>query len=194
MIAAGSTYETLFSNTGRNTFRGPLQSRWDTGLMKTTRMGERFRLAWRVDFFNVLNYPDFDVPCVSTGLCSTTKSGLKITGIRIRDSKTTTLGLIQQTVGCPRILQLSAAVSLLLTLFFTLIVRAYARGEEINCRCFGPGEAISWKTLLRDGSMLAGSLALTWISFRKTPPPAAAGLARAAADTASPVVAPDPRP
>jgi uncharacterized membrane protein YphA (DoxX/SURF4 family) len=64
----------------------------------------------------------------------------------------------------------SVAVSLLLTLFFTLIVRAYIRGEEINCGCFGPGEAISWKTLLRDGSMLAGSFILTWLSFRRARP------------------------
>ena len=33
-------------------------------------------------------------------------------------------------------------------LFFGLMVRAYVRGETIDCGCFGPGEAISWKTLL----------------------------------------------
>jgi uncharacterized membrane protein YphA (DoxX/SURF4 family) len=64
----------------------------------------------------------------------------------------------------------SVAVSLLLILFFSLIVRAYVRGEEINCGCFGPGETISWKTLLRDGSMLAGSLGLTWLVFRRGRP------------------------
>src|SRR5690349_11723578 len=51
--------------------------------------------------------------------------------------------------------------SLLLLAFFILMVRAYATGMEINCGCFGPGEIISWKTLLRDGALLAGSLALT---------------------------------
>ena len=51
------------------------------------------------------------------------------------------------------------------TVFFALMVRAYAKGMEINCGCFGPGEVISWKTLLRDGSMLAGSLLLTWTAF-----------------------------
>jgi hypothetical protein len=102
------TYESIFSNTGRNTFRGPFQSRWDTAFMKTTSFGERFKLGLRIELFNVLNHPDFDVPAVSTGLYSTTKSGLKITGISIRDPKTTTLGLIQQTLGSPRILQISA--------------------------------------------------------------------------------------
>src|SRR5215472_17054354 len=38
-------------------------------------------------------------------------------------------------------------LSLVLLTFFTLMVRAYAKGMQINCGCFGPGEAISWKTL-----------------------------------------------
>ena len=59
----------------------------------------------------------------------------------------------------------AAAATLLLALFFSLMVRAYAKGMEINCGCFGPGEIISWKTLLRDGSMLAAALALTVLSF-----------------------------
>jgi hypothetical protein len=102
------TYETIFSNNGRNTFRGPFQSRWDTSLMKITRINERMKLALRVDLFNVLNHPDFDVPSVSTGLYSTTKSGLRITGISIRDPRTTTLGLVQQTLGSLRTMQLSS--------------------------------------------------------------------------------------
>jgi uncharacterized membrane protein YphA (DoxX/SURF4 family) len=61
----------------------------------------------------------------------------------------------------------SVATSLLLAVFFGLMVRAYAKGMQINCGCFGPGEVISWKTLLRDGSMLAGALALTWFSWRQ---------------------------
>jgi uncharacterized membrane protein YphA (DoxX/SURF4 family) len=64
----------------------------------------------------------------------------------------------------------SAITSALLLLFFTLIVRAALKGQEISCGCFGPGETISWKTMLRDGSMLAGSLFLTamaWLRPRK---------------------------
>jgi len=61
----------------------------------------------------------------------------------------------------------SAATSLLLVVFLTLIVRAYLKGQEISCGCFGNNEPISWKTLLRDGSMLAGSLWLTWMALRR---------------------------
>ena len=57
-------------------------------------------------------------------------------------------------------------VSGLLVVFFGLMVRAFLQGKEINCGCFGPNELISWKTLVRDGSMLAASLFLTVVAFR----------------------------
>src|SRR5262249_53251387 len=59
----------------------------------------------------------------------------------------------------------TAATSVLLLVFFSLMVRAHMNGMEINCGCFGPGEAISWKTLLRDGAMLAASLLLTGMTW-----------------------------
>ena len=64
-------------------------------------------------------------------------------------------------------LRVSATItSLLLIVFFTLMVRAFAKGMAINCGCFGgTGDIISKWTLLRDGSMLAGSLLLTSMAF-----------------------------
>ncbi len=59
----------------------------------------------------------------------------------------------------------AAATALLLAGFFTLMVRAYAKGMEIPCGCFGANDIISWKTLLRDGSLLAAALVLTALSF-----------------------------
>jgi uncharacterized membrane protein YphA (DoxX/SURF4 family) len=60
----------------------------------------------------------------------------------------------------------SSAVSLMLVVFMVAMLHAYAKGQEISCGCFGPGEQISKWTLLRDGSMLAGSLFLTWMALR----------------------------
>jgi uncharacterized membrane protein YphA (DoxX/SURF4 family) len=60
----------------------------------------------------------------------------------------------------------TAIVSGLLLVFFSLMVRAFAQGKDISCGCFGPDEAISWKTLLRDGTMLAGALFVTVATFR----------------------------
>lgn len=87
-----------------------------------------------------------------------------------------TLPWVELVVGLGLILGLwlrvwATIASVMLAVFFGLMVRAYAKGMEISCGCFGPGEIISWKTLLRDGSLLAGALALTWMSFlgrRKT--------------------------
>jgi uncharacterized membrane protein YphA (DoxX/SURF4 family) len=59
----------------------------------------------------------------------------------------------------------TVATSALLLVFFSLMVRAYVKGMTIDCGCFGTGEAISWKTLLRDGGMLAGSLFVTVVAF-----------------------------
>ena len=61
----------------------------------------------------------------------------------------------------------STVISLLLLVFFSLMVKAFAQGKEISCGCFGPGEMISAWTLLRDGSMLAGALVLTWMAFQR---------------------------
>ena len=55
--------------------------------------------------------------------------------------------------------------SLLLLGFFVLLVRTYSLGLEINCGCFGPGEQLGKKSLLRDGSLLAFSLTLTLCAF-----------------------------
>ena len=60
----------------------------------------------------------------------------------------------------------TVSMSLLLLVFFSLMVRAFAGGKEINCGCFGPNELISWKTLVRDGSLLAVSLFLTAMALR----------------------------
>jgi uncharacterized membrane protein YphA (DoxX/SURF4 family) len=54
----------------------------------------------------------------------------------------------------------SLITTLLLAGFFTVMVRTYSLGLEVSCGCFGPGEQLGWKTLLRDGSLLALSLAV----------------------------------
>ena len=61
----------------------------------------------------------------------------------------------------------AAAASGLLVFFFALMLRSYLQGQGIDCGCFGIGEAISPKTLLRDGSMLAAALLLTVAAFMR---------------------------
>jgi len=66
----------------------------------------------------------------------------------------------------------SSALSLLLVVFFAAMVHAKLAGQQIDCGCFGTGDPISKWTLLRDGSLLAASLFVTWHAFRASRRPA----------------------
>jgi uncharacterized membrane protein YphA (DoxX/SURF4 family) len=55
----------------------------------------------------------------------------------------------------------AAAGSLLLLSLFSIMLRAHLSGLQIDCGCFGPGDPISVHTLLRDGTLLAATAALT---------------------------------
>jgi uncharacterized membrane protein YphA (DoxX/SURF4 family) len=62
---------------------------------------------------------------------------------------------------------LSIAAAGILGLFFTVMVVAYLRGGGIDCGCFGVGEPLSARTLVRDGVLLAAAAAL--VVFSRTP-------------------------
>lgn len=51
-----------FGNLGRNTFRGPMQRRFDLGLAKNTKLTERFSLEFGFDIFNLFNTVNFANP------------------------------------------------------------------------------------------------------------------------------------
>jgi uncharacterized membrane protein YphA (DoxX/SURF4 family) len=70
-----------------------------------------------------------------------------------------------------------ALASALLLFFFLILVRSYALGMDIDCGCFGPGDKLTWKSLVRDGAILAVALGVTWGAFlqsRKRRAPSAA--------------------
>ncbi len=48
---------------------------------------------------------------------------------------------------------------------------SYFRGAGIDCGCFGVGEALTARTLIRDGSLLAAALALVWMARASGPKP-----------------------
>jgi uncharacterized membrane protein YphA (DoxX/SURF4 family) len=61
----------------------------------------------------------------------------------------------------------SSAAALLLLAFFALMVRSYKAGLGIDCGCFGLGEALGVRTLVRDGLLLGASLFLCAGAFRR---------------------------
>jgi uncharacterized membrane protein YphA (DoxX/SURF4 family) len=64
----------------------------------------------------------------------------------------------------------SIAATAILTLFFSVMVLSYTKGAGIDCGCFGVGEALSLKTLARDGVLLAAAIALAAVSWQAQSP------------------------
>lgn len=61
------------------------------------------------------------------------------------------------------------AVTGLLSMFFCVMLLAFAKGLTIDCGCFGAGEVLGRHTLVRDGGLLAASAVLTCLCFRTRP-------------------------
>jgi uncharacterized membrane protein YphA (DoxX/SURF4 family) len=61
----------------------------------------------------------------------------------------------------------ATATAVILGVFFILMLRSYGKGMGIDCGCFGVGESLSVKTLIRDGVLLAAAIALAVLAFKK---------------------------
>lgn len=92
-------YESVFSNGGRNIFRGPFQVRFDMTLGKEFRVSERLRLRLNYDVFNIFNHPSFDTPNNNVEFFPSffPPPSFPPAG---------SLGIIQHTIGSPRFMQL----------------------------------------------------------------------------------------
>jgi putative oxidoreductase len=65
-----------------------------------------------------------------------------------------------------RLRWVAPACGVLLLVFWISMLRAWMKGMEIDCGCFGPGEAVSPFTLLRDGAMIALAAFVVWGTTR----------------------------
>jgi hypothetical protein len=105
-VPVGDNVETVFGDTARNLFRSPFQRRLDISLIKMTKITERFTLRFQADAFNVTNTPSFDAPNNDLSLYSV--SGGVPTAKSIASQ--TSFGVIQNTIGSPRFMQLSLSL------------------------------------------------------------------------------------
>jgi uncharacterized membrane protein YphA (DoxX/SURF4 family) len=62
----------------------------------------------------------------------------------------------------------SIAGASLLGVFFVIMAISYARGLQIDCGCFGPGEALGPRTLLRDGTLVTLAIVLAVMALRRS--------------------------
>jgi uncharacterized membrane protein YphA (DoxX/SURF4 family) len=60
----------------------------------------------------------------------------------------------------------SAVAAALLGVFFSIMLVSYGKGMGIDCGCFGLGEALTAKSLARDGALLASAVTLSVLTFR----------------------------
>ena len=67
-----------FGNSGRNILRGPDLVDFDFSVFKTYSITERVKLAFRSEFFNIFNHPNFNLP---NAAIDTPQAGI-ITGVR----------------------------------------------------------------------------------------------------------------
>jgi hypothetical protein len=94
------SYESLFSGTGRNIFRGPFQTRFDMGVGREFLIHEKYRLRFNAMAFNIFNHPDFDAPNNDV----TYFADFAGPPLAVPEGS---LGYIQHTLGSSRFIQLA---------------------------------------------------------------------------------------
>jgi hypothetical protein len=100
---------------GRNLFRAPFQTRFDFSIFKNFKISERFALKFQADAFNIFNHPSFDTPnsnfelnpCFNPQPCYQTPAQAGTPTPIITSGNPKNFGVIEQTVGSNRFLQLS---------------------------------------------------------------------------------------
>ncbi len=60
----------------------------------------------------------------------------------------------------------SLAATLMLAAFLSVLIRSWAVGLQVDCGCFGSGEPLGPKVILRDSLMLVLGIAVTYGAFR----------------------------
>jgi len=101
-------FETGYGSNGRNIFRAPFQTRFDFSILKNFNINERVTLKFEADAFNIFNHPSFDTPNSDFTLnpCFNPQPCYGTSGI-VASGNSQNFGVIQQTVGSNRFLQLS---------------------------------------------------------------------------------------
>ena len=121
-------FETTFGGAGqRNIFRQAFQKRADVSVVKLFQLDDRLAVQYRLDLFNVSNTPSFDIPnnAISTAFAANPQIVYNPTSSVIANrqnvyhiqnngtnvSSASNLGVVQQTIGSPRLIQMSLRIN-----------------------------------------------------------------------------------
>jgi Carboxypeptidase regulatory-like domain/TonB dependent receptor len=124
-IPAGDTVETSFTNGQRNIFRQSSQKRGDISLVKMTSITERFNLKYTFDVYNLTNTASFDIPGNEVfqnqnfNQFPSAGQNALATGCNSSGEQTNSsfyncpagLGFVTHTIGAPRQIQMSLALT-----------------------------------------------------------------------------------
>jgi hypothetical protein len=117
------TQETSYGPNGRNLFRAPFQTRFDFTIFKNFKLTERVAMKFQADAFNLFNHPSFDAPNGNFGLngcfnpfpCFPNPQQIlysdQTANPPILNLNTNNYGVIRQTVGSNRFLQLAVHIT-----------------------------------------------------------------------------------
>jgi hypothetical protein len=109
------TLETGYGSNGRNIFRAPFQTRFDFSVVKNIKFRERYALKLQAEAFNIFNHPNFDAPNGDFALNSHFSPFPVFpdptTILSPATPNTKNFGVIRQTVGSNRFLQLAMHLS-----------------------------------------------------------------------------------
>lgn len=91
-----SAYGTI-GNLGRNNILGPGYLDTDFGVLKNTRINERFNLQFRAELFNIFNHPNFDLPSGGAFTAGSAGTSYRATPVETANTITTVIGNARQT-------------------------------------------------------------------------------------------------
>ncbi len=89
-----------YGNLGRNSLVGPTYKQWDFALYKNTGIGERVKLQFRAEFFNLLNHPNFANPLLPAFIADPASNlGTCGCGFQVNSAGTREVGTVTSTGG-----------------------------------------------------------------------------------------------
>ncbi len=81
-LPSSGNYNRHFGNMGRNSLSGPTFKEWNFSLYKKTDLNERLSMKLGVDFFNILNHPNFANPLLPAFIADAGAAGFTLNGNR----------------------------------------------------------------------------------------------------------------
>ncbi len=92
-VAGGPATYATYGNSGYDMLWGPRFQSWDMNLEKNTTFGDRYKLQFRIDSFNIFNHPNLGTPASAISNTSTVATITSVSGSPAAESRKVELGV-----------------------------------------------------------------------------------------------------